>query len=256
MKTSGVAVFFKNTQQFINKHSPEILTGIGIAGMVGTTIMAVKATPKAVAIIEERKREEGEITPVEIVKATWKCYIPAAITGVASAACLIKAVSINTRRNAALLTAYNLSKNALAEYHDKVVETIGERKEKIIHDEIAKDKMEKDPVSTHEIIMTDRGTTLCYDAMFGRYFISDMDAIKRAINNINADIFSGNMYASLNDFYDELDLKHVDIGDRLGWNMDDKGLEVLFSSTIAEDGRPCLVMSYNIAPKYDYNFFS
>ena len=27
------------------KHSPEILTGIGIAGMITTTVLAVKATP-------------------------------------------------------------------------------------------------------------------------------------------------------------------------------------------------------------------
>ena len=33
----------------LQKHSPEILTGIGIAGMVTTTILAVRATPKAVS---------------------------------------------------------------------------------------------------------------------------------------------------------------------------------------------------------------
>ena len=37
----------------IKKHSPEILTGIGIAGMITTTVMAVRATPKALILIEE-----------------------------------------------------------------------------------------------------------------------------------------------------------------------------------------------------------
>lgn len=249
----------KNAEQFINKHSPEILTGIGIAGMVGTTVMAVKATPKAIELIEERKRETktDELHPVEVVKTAWKCYIPAVITGAASALCLVKAVNISTRRSAALLTAYNLSDTAYREYRAKVKEEYGERKEKLINDKIAQDKIDKDGVSNHEVIVTDRGTTLCYDAMFGRYFISDMDTIKRAMNNINADILGGTMYASVNEFYDKLGLRHVDIGDQLGWNIDDRGLEVLFSSCIADDGKtPCLVISYNIAPKYNYNFFS
>ena len=253
------SAFIKNAEQFINKHSPEILTGIGIAGMVGTTVMAVKATPKAIKLIEERKHETDveKLHPVEVVKTTWKCYIPAAITGAASAMCLIKAVNISTRRSAAFLTAYNLSDTAFREYKAKVRETAGERKEKIIQDQVAQDKVNNDPVQSKEVIITERGNTLCYDAMFGRYFLSDIDTIKRAMNNINADILGGNMYASLNEFYDQLGLSHVDIGDQLGWNMDDRGLEVMFSSCIAEDGKtPCIVVSYNIAPKYNYSFFS
>jgi len=250
--------FLKNAQRALSKHSPEILTGIGIAGMIGTTVMAVKATPKAVRLIEEYKKEEhkDEITPIEAVKVSWKCYVPAAITGVASVGCLIKAVNINTRRNAALVTAYNLSKNALEEYQAKVVENIGEKKEKQIHDQIAKDKIENDPVQNHEVIVTEKGITLCYDAAFGRYFRSDYDTIVRAMNEINRKIFAGDMYASVNDFYSELGLPPIDMGYQLGWNIDDKGLEILFSSVLSPDNTPTLVIGYNIGPKYNFdNFF-
>jgi hypothetical protein len=257
MNKMTFSTLFRSVQTTLSKRSPEILTGVGIAGMIGTTIMAVKATPKAIELIEERKKELRceELHPVEVVKTAWRCYIPAAVTGAASALCLVKAVSISTRRSAALLTAYNLSETAYKEYKEKVLETVGERKEKIIRDQIAQDKVNDNPVQNNEVIVTERGTTLCYDAMFGRYFLSDIDAIKRAMNNINADIFSGNMYASLNDFYDELGLEPVEIGDKLGWNTDDKGLEVLFSSTITKDNRACVVISYNIAPDYNYNYF-
>lgn len=40
------------------KHSPEILTGVGIAGMVTTTVMAVRATPKAIQLLDEEKRRQ------------------------------------------------------------------------------------------------------------------------------------------------------------------------------------------------------
>lgn len=81
------------------KHSPEILTGVGIAGMVTTTVMAVRATPKAIQLLDEEKRRqhENKLEPMDVVKTAWKCYIPAAVTGTVSVACLIGASSVNAR---------------------------------------------------------------------------------------------------------------------------------------------------------------
>lgn len=238
------------------KNAPGILVGVGIVGMAGTTILAVRATPKAITLIEAKKREleVDSLTPVETVKATWKCYIPAAVTGVMSTACLIGASSVSARRNAALATAYNLTKVAMNDYKDAVVETIGEKKEQIVRDTAAKKKIERDPVTNTEVIVTERGTTLCYDAVFGRYFRSDIDTIKRAVNELNRSIVSS-MYASLNEFYDEIGLPPIEIGDKLGWNMDDGQIEVDFSSQLAADGTPCLVISFNVAPDYGYSKF-
>ena len=66
------------------KHSPEILTGIGIAGMITTVVIAVKSTPKAIKLIEEKKTEHNAetLTPLETVKAAWFCYIPSTVIGV------------------------------------------------------------------------------------------------------------------------------------------------------------------------------
>ena len=238
------------------KNAPGILVGVGIVGMAGTTVLAVRATPKAIALIEAKKRELDidSLTPVETVKTTWKCYIPAAVTGVMSTACLIGASSVSARRNAALATAYNLTRVALNDYKEAVVETIGEKKEQVVRDTVAKNRIEKDPVKTTEVIVTERGTTLCYDAVFGRYFRSDIDTIKRAVNELNRSIVSS-MYASLNEFYDEIGLPPIEIGDKLGWNVDDGQIEVEFSSQLAADGTPCLVISFNVAPNYGYSNF-
>lgn len=240
------------------KNAPGILVGVGIVGMAGTTILAVRATPKAIMLIEAKKREldVDSLTPVETVKTTWKCYIPAAVTGVMSTACLIGSSSVSARRNAALATAYNLTKAALHDYKDAVVETIGEKKEQVVRDTVAKKKVERDPVSNSEVIVTERGTTLCYDAVFGRYFRSDIDTIKRAVNELNRSIVSSSsMYASLNEFYDEIGLPPIEIGDKIGWNVDDGQIEVDFSSQLAADGTPCLVISFNVAPYYGYSKF-
>ena len=257
MNKQTLAAFFDNARVWTTKHSPEILTGVGIAGMLTTTVLAVKATPKALALIESKKEElaTDKLTVFETVKATWKPYVPAVITGAASVACLIGASSVSCRRNAALASAYQLSATALTEYKDKVVETIGEKKEQAIRDAIDKDHIEKNPVSKNNVIITEKGNTLCYDHISGRYFNSDIDRIKRAVNELNHrmmhDMFG---YVSVNDLYDELDLGHILVGDDLGWNVSEL-IEIDFGSQITDDGRPCIVLNYTVAPKRNYTTF-
>ena len=166
MNKPNISKFFKKVKFNVSKHSPEILTGVGIAGMITTTVLAVKATPKAIELIEEEKQNREEMTEspmktMEYVKVAWKPYIPAAVTCIVSTACLIGASSVNSKRNAALAAAYNLSKTALTEYKEKVVETIGEKKEQIVKEKVAKEKIEKNPVGKNEIIITGKGDILC-----------------------------------------------------------------------------------------------
>lgn len=244
---------FLSLKTAIKKHSPEILTGIGIAGMITTTVMAVRATPKALILIEERKEEirAEKLEAMDMVKTTWACYIPAAITGTLSVACLIGASSVNARRNAALATAYTLSESALKDYQGKVIEMFGEKKNEAVKDAVAKDKVEKNPVVTREVIITEKGNTLCYDAISGRYFKSDIEKIKKAECELNRQMLD-DMYVSLNDFYYEIGLDSVKLGDELGWNVDSGYIDLSFSSQLASDGTPCLVIDYSVAPRYDY----
>lgn len=242
----------KSVRTAMKKHSPEILTGIGIAGMITTTVMAVRATPKALILIGEKKEEldTDTLNGKEIVKVAWPCYIPSAVVGTVSVFCLIGASSTNLRRNAALATAYTLSESTLKEYQEKVVETIGEKKEQSIRDSVAKDKMERNPV--REVILTDKGgNTNCYDPISGRYFKSDRDKIARVVNELNRQM-RDEMYVTLNDFYYELGLDGTQMGDMLGWNIDKGYIDISYSSHLDANGTPCLVIDYQVAPVYDY----
>lgn len=243
----------KTIRSGLAKHSPAILTALGITGMIGTTVLAVKATPKALDLIENKKEEldKDKLTVVETVKATWKCYVPAAITCATSAACLIGASSVHTKRNAALATAYKLSESAFIEYRDKVVETIGEKKEQSVRDAIAKDHVEKNPVTNNEVIITDKGYTLCYDELSGRYFYSDIEKIKKAANELNRQMLN-DMYVSLNELYYELGLEGTKLGEQMGWNVDRGLIDLKFSATVSADDRPCIVLDYRVPPMYDY----
>lgn len=256
MKKIDVSKIAAGAQAFMSKHSPEILVGMGVAGAITSAVLSAKATVKAVRLVDAAEVEKGEpLTKKEIVKTCWKCYIPTAITTVASTACVIGASTVHTKRNAALATAYQLSESALAKYSEKVIETIGEKKEESIRASINKDKLEQHPVEHANVIITGKGDTLCCDLLFGKYFESDIDKIKRAVAEINYALIRDG-YASLNDFYDELGLDHIAVGDDLGWGVDIGKLEVDFGSQIASDGRPCITLEYSVAPRYGFDSFS
>ena len=134
-------VWLKTISQFTKDNSPAILSGIAVAGVIGTAILAVRATPKAIKRLEEKK-EEGNpaILKTEVLEATWPYFVPAALTGAATIACIIGATKIGAKRNAALLAAYTLVDQGFREYKDHVLEEIGEAKEQKIHDKVMTDR--------------------------------------------------------------------------------------------------------------------
>lgn len=266
MTKQHVMKFAKDVGAVISKRSPEILTGLAIAGGVSTVILAVKATPKAMQLLEEAEQskrdvitdegridipeEECRLTKKEVIKTAWKPYIPAAITGAISIACVIGSRSVSARRNAALATAYQLSEAALSEYKDKVVETIGEVKEREIQEEIAKDRVEKHPVQVENIFETGKGDTLFLEYYSGRWFKSSINAVEAAKNTINARLNSYD-YVSLNEFYEELGLAGTGLGNDLGWNRYYDGL--IDVNTVNHNGAPYYVVSCSVQPRYDYS---
>lgn len=243
----------KNVQTVLKKNSPAILTGVGIAGFIGTAISVGKATPKAMMLIEEKKLDldTEELTKLEVVKTVWPCYIPSVLLCTLSIGCILGANSVNMKRNAVLATAYTLSESALKEYKDKVIETIGEKKEKNVRDAISKDRIDNNPVTKNEVIITGKGDYLCYEPLSGRYFNSDIDKIKKAINEINRRLLLDS-YISLNELYDELGLESTDLGDKLGWRIEQSLIEVDFSTQKATDDTPCLAIDFITPPIYDF----
>lgn len=271
MNKGSFTKFIKDAQKAIVKRSPEILTGLGVAGLVTTTVLAVKATPKALRLIEMAEDhgigitskngdpdwERRPLTKLETVKVAWKPYIPAAVTGAVSIACIIGASSVHARRNAALATAYQLSTTALSEYKEKVVETIGEEKEKVIREKIAQDKIDRNPIKESiekETVVIGSGEVLFLEPVSMQCFKSDIESVRKILNDINFRLTTGmEEYISLSEFYDEIGLPHTSISDDIGWNLGRDGqLEADFLAAKTTDGRPCLMLDYMVKPRYDY----
>lgn len=278
---TNIMEMVKNLGGMFSKNSPSILTGVSVAGLVTTTILGIRTTPKALAVIDQFvwDRYEAEVpdtsqisfhkwlglgddvdsydwtarlkypTKKEIINLTWKIYLPTIVTGVVTIACIIGANHISMRRNAALASLYGLTEAAFKEYQTKVVETIGRNKELKIRDDISADRIKKNPPGTNEVIITGRGPVLCFDSLSGRYFRSDIEKIRRVIYEFKTDLMT-DMFLSLNDLYYRLGLSNIALGDQMGWSIDNDRFDIQFSTQLGDEGEPCLVLNYSVEPRY------
>lgn len=243
----------KNVSIFARKHSPEILTGLGVVGMIATTVTAVTATPKALELIAENKDENGYISKKDTIKVAWKQYIPSSLIGIASIACIVGSNKVSLHRSALLAAACSISEEKLKEYKNKVVDVLGEKKEKEdVYESIIQDKIDESPTPTCEPKKSD--DILFYDVWSGRYFYSDRNKVDRAVNELNS-IFLQADQVCLNDFYDSINLDRNQFGYICGWNRQTtKLIEIRYSSHIAKDGNPCLAVDFfqDPTPLMDY----
>lgn len=251
-------------------NSTAILTGLGVAGTVGTAYLSGRASFKAGRILEaeqvqfeafmdhELKDElearglgKSEPTTKSKVQAVWHLYIPAVGVGVLTITSILLANRISSKKIAALVVASGISDRAFTEYKAKVIEKLGQRQDQKIRDDVAQDQVNKHPIGTREIILAGTGEVLCFDQLTGRYFQSTVESIKRAENKVNYELIHF-MSASLTMFYDEVGLPPTDYTDSVGWNLGNK-MEVQLSTVMSTDGRPCIAVGFVNAPRPDYN---
>lgn len=251
----NVTALLKQAEKFTIDNSPSILTAIGVTGTITTAYLTGKASFRASKLIEDKKfvmhlhepkiaQREQDLDNKEKFKLVWKCYIPPTVVGVGTVAAIVGANRIGNRRAAAMAAAYSLSQRAFEEYKDKVVEKMGKTKEQAIRDQVAQEHVNRNPVGKNEVIITGGGEVLCYDKYTGRYFMSSMEALKKAENDVNFYILN-NDYANLNDFYRLVGLPVVPVGEEVGWTPE-FNFEIIFSTTISENGKPCLVTDYQV----------
>lgn len=262
MDKTKATKFFKSIQNGLKKHSPEILTGIGIFGMMTATVTAVKATPKAMELLEEKREELGlkpdeSLTTLEIIQTAWKPYVGTAITSAASIACIVGGSKISASRNAALVTAYQVTTTALNRYKDSVVETVGENTAKEIREKITekrKEEFEDNNSDNHNrVYIPDGSDVLFHEPISNIYFKSSKNKIGEAVNYLNGRMIDGQeMYMSLNEFLDEFDLKHSPIGDDIGWTVD-RRIDLTFDLGVSDRGEPCYEIEYIQPPEHGFN---
>lgn len=207
---------------YILENLPSILTGVAVAGVVETVYLAVKATPKALDILEERSSEEKKDgtgwNKTDTVKATWKCYIPAAIAGAGTIACIVGANYAHLSREAGMLAAYSFLGEKFVDYRERS----GEK-----HDDKIMNSIKKDHISEAVKGKPNRpleiGKMWCFEPESEQYFQATTEQILWAELTANK-IFHNQGWLSFNQFLDLLpkDAKRVPWGDHTGWYTSDE----------------------------------
>lgn len=234
----------RKSEIFLKRNSATILTVVGGVGVVVTAILAAKETPKALKSLENAEKEKGEkLTKIEIVKAAAPAYIPAAVAGVSTIACIFGANILNKRQQAALMSAYALLDASYKEYKDKVAELYGEEANENVISEIAKDKYD-----CEEFIDEDDGKELFFDQFSGRYFRATLYEVQQAEYRLNRTLIMQD-YAYLNDFYEWLPLELEDYGFEYGWtrghnftNYWQEWVDFTHKKVKMDDGMECTII--------------
>ena len=257
------SVIFKRVQAFVTENASSILTSAGVAGTVTTAVLTGRASFKASRIIHQEALQRTpsdsesvgndfvglpDLTRKEKFGLVWIEFIPPVGVGTVTVASIIYANRISAKQAAAMAAAYTLSEKTFGDYKEKVVEKLGINKETDIRDQIAKERINENPPGN--LIIVGDGDVLCYDVLTGRYFKSSVEKLKKAENEVNADIVTGDG-ASLSRFYDEIGLPQTPYSDTVGWNLDNR-CELQLSTIMTDDDRPCISVDFAGWPKPDY----
>lgn len=227
------------------KNNSSILLSISAGiGTITTAYLTAKATAKSLEVLEEKHNCQLKDLPIrkEDVKLVWTNYIPPALSAVATIACVVGANRIDAKRTLAAQSAFAISQRAFSDYRDKVIEEYGERKDQTFRAAVAEDQVRANPPKG-ELLIAGPGNVLCCEQYTGRYFQSDMQTLKTAVNDLNERLLKHD-YATLDDWYYILGLNYTSTSSRMGWGSE-KLLVLEFSTVMTEDGRPCLAFEYN-----------
>lgn len=254
---TDISHLFKRASRIVNDNSQAILTATAASGVVVTSYLVARAAFNVGKDVNAGHYEplmegkEPEFYDAQaLVRTYWPQFIPALVSGTITIAAILGAHRVSTRRNATLLAALSLSERAFDEYRGKVLDQIGKNKEQKVRDAVAQDRVDSNPVSGTQVLITNTGEALFNDLYTDRYFKSSVETVRRVQNDINARIMTeGN--ASVNDFYEALGLPRLRHGDDIGWNLSNL-LNVEFSAVISEDGQPCIAVDFLKQPTPQY----
>ena len=246
---------YNNTKNGVQKHSPEILAGVGVVGTVASAVIACKATLKLDDILAESKetrdkikevaenpRYEKEYSPddakkdltinyVQTAMKIAKLYAPAVVLGSASLGCLLASNDILKKRNAALSAAYMTVDKSFKEYRSRVAERFGEEVEKEIRYNIKAMEVETTVVNEDgsETTVTDQVKTMDSNLYsdYARFFDefspnwqNDPEynlMFLKAQQQYANDLLRAKGRLFLNEVYDLLGLERSKAGQVVGW---------------------------------------
>lgn len=260
MKKLNFQRLAQRSKIYLRKSSPTILSCIGAVGVVATSALAVRATPKAIRKIRADSKINHNGDPEAYSKLE---AVPAAISGTATIFCIFGANVLSKHQQAALTSAYALLNDSYNNYKAKLKDLYGEDAHQKIIDAIASEKAKDVYITSTGLLRNSsldfdehdpNDERLFYDVFSNRYFESSINRVIQAEYHLNRDfVISG--YLPVNHFYELLGLAPLESGNSVGWSIDDGLYWIDFnhSKVTLDDGLEVLVIDMDWIPNVGWD---
>lgn len=244
-------------QYFLNKNSTIIMTVAASCGVVATTVLAVKATPKAVRLLDKAEREKGkELTVFEKIRYGWSPYVYCGFSALATIGCIASIEYLNHRKQISLVSAYTILENSFNEYRKNIKELCGDDVDLLARQQIVRAQYDPEELMAPE----NDEDVLFFDYQGMRFFWSSFHNVIRAEHQA-LEALHARGYISLNEYYDYLGIPRLNYGYQLGWwdyESNDpynvKELEFNYEKTMMGNDKkiPCWIITASMPATFDY----
>lgn len=244
----------------LQKHSPEILVGVGAVGVIVSTVLACKATTKVESILsetneriekineaaeagnlndheytQEDRKKDSLIVYVQTGVKFAKLYAPAVTVGMLSLGSIFASTNILRKRNLAIGAAYAAIDKSFKEYRKRVLERFGEQVDSEMKYGIKTKKFEeievdestgKEKKVKKNVVVVDPNLESDYAVYFDEKspnYESSHDYNLMFVKSQQAyanDLLQTKGRLFLNDVYDNLGLPLTKAGQIVGWTKD------------------------------------
>ena len=210
MNWMPVKTLVKHGLHWIRKNASTLLTVCAGGGVVTTTVLAIKATPRAEKSIAAKKQELGKekLTPAETVKACWKDYIYTGGAMAGTIGCIIGATCVLRADHKAAIAglssvmerAVMAKEKEIANLKEEMVKNLGEEKAEEIQKKI--DEKTPKPASSRDSksLITYRFDNQFFDATPAKILMIENTILRRLYEGME-------VYISLNEILYEMDLE-------------------------------------------------
>ena len=238
--------------KFIKTNRRTIIDAGVVLGLVLSNVASARAGAKSSRMIGQQEQLLGrKLTKKEIFKLCWKNYLLPVSIIAGSAVGVGGNHILNTKSEAALLTAYSVSQNKLQSLQEKTEEIVGTQKATKIKDAVNKDILDEHkndiPVNTNTV--SEKDNIKFIEPITNRTFWSTWNKVYEAVNKLNARINEDNV-VTLNDWFEELHLSRVNyvVGETFGWGIKSYTkvylIDISKSCGNDDEGYPCAVIDY------------
>ena len=233
-------------KMFVRRNSSTVLTVLGSVGVVATAYATARATPKAMQLLKEAEEDKGEgLTVCEKIIVSTPIYLPAAILGITTVACIFSANMLNQRNQATIQSAYALLDQTYKDYRRKCKELYGEDADHRIIEALAVEESKNIHVSK---------PVLWYEENSHRFFEASLEKVLTAEYHLNRNyILRGE--TNLNELYSFLGLRPTDEGEVKGWapyDCCDFWIEFNHVKSKLEDGTTFYILEMPFEPRLGY----